>query len=130
MTNMLRKSFGAATVSGFWRHWNPIWSYGLSRFVHSPARRYLPASAAGILTFVVSGLLHDAVIMALRGKPALVFTPWFALVALVAIVADATDATLSRLGFAGRAVVHTTVLAVCFWAAFLVSDAFGFWSPD
>jgi len=128
MVNMLSRSFGASTLSGFWRHWNPIWSYGLSRFVHSPVRRFLPGPVAIIVTFLVSGLIHDAVIMLLRGAPAMVFTPWFALIAIVVAATDLAGLRLDRLSFAVRAIGHGTVLALCFAVAFLISDAFGLWS--
>ena len=88
LTNMLRRSLGASSIAGFWRHWNPIWSYGLGRFVLSPARRILPMSFALILTFGVSGFLHDAVIMLLRWELALLFTPWFLVLGLGVVVTE------------------------------------------
>lgn len=75
MRNMLDRSLGAADFGGFWRHWNPIWSNALARYVMAPRNRTIPFPAALVATFAVSGLLHDLVIMAMRGELALLFTP-------------------------------------------------------
>lgn len=46
LRNMLQRSFGAASFAGFWQQWNPIWGYGLGRYVYAPLRRVLlPALA-------------------------------------------------------------------------------------
>ena len=57
MTNMLSRSFGAASFPIFWHYWNPIWGYYLSRNVMSPLASFLPFSLATFLTFLVSGAL-------------------------------------------------------------------------
>jgi hypothetical protein len=88
MTNMLRRSLGASSFAGFWRHWNPIWSYGLGRFVLTPARQFFPLPIALILTFCVSGFLHDAVIMMMRREFALLFTPWFLVLGLGVVISE------------------------------------------
>jgi len=46
LRNMLQRSFGAASFAGFWQYWNPIWGYGLGKYVYSPLRRVLPAVIA------------------------------------------------------------------------------------
>lgn len=66
LQNMLRRSFGASSFAGFWQYWNPIWGYGLGKYVYSPLQRVLPMAIALITTFVISGALHDLVTMALR----------------------------------------------------------------
>lgn len=59
LRNMLHRALGAASFAGFWQHWNPIWGYGLGKFVYSPLRRTSPPAAAFIMTFIVSGAIHD-----------------------------------------------------------------------
>jgi D-alanyl-lipoteichoic acid acyltransferase DltB (MBOAT superfamily) len=111
---MLRRAFGALTLAGFWRHWNPIFGYGLSRFVYAPLRRRLAHEPALFTTFVVCGALHDAVTMLVRGSGAFLFTPWFAGIATAILLADRLTLTLHVLGFGRRALTHTTVLATTF----------------
>ncbi len=74
---MLRRSFGAQSFAGFWQYWNPIFGYGLGKYVYAPLRTYLPAFIALILTFVICGLGHDLITMALRQEITFLFTPWF-----------------------------------------------------
>lgn len=127
LRNMLRRSFGAPTLGGFWRYWNPIWSYGLSRFVHAPLRRIAGPAPALLGTFAVSGLLHDAVIMALRGQPALLFTPWFLLVGVGILAADARGIGFSGLTFGVRALLHTAFLTITFLTTTWTVRALGLW---
>ena len=105
MRNMLQRSLGATSFAGFWRHWNPIWSYGLSRFVFTPLNGWLPPAAALVATFLVSGLIHDAVIMAVRGQPALLFTPWFLLMALILLLGEVRRWTFAHLPGPARAAI-------------------------
>ena len=80
--NMLRRSFGAPSFVGFWQYWNPIWGYVLGRYVYALLRRVLPPAVAFILTFAISGGLHDLATMAVSRSPAFLFTPWFVLLGL------------------------------------------------
>lgn len=108
--NMLRRSFGSGDFAGFWRHWNPVWSYALGRFINRPLASLLPASMALFVTFVASGFIHDLVIMALRGQFALLFTPWFGLMSLLLL----TGWKYTRYDFTARALINFVQIAVPF----------------
>jgi hypothetical protein len=82
LRNMFIRSFGAGSFGQFWQYWNPIWGYGLGRYVYAPLRRVLPPAVAFILTFAISGGLHDLATMAVSRSPALLFTPWFVLLGI------------------------------------------------
>ena len=82
---MLVRSLGAGTFAGFWRHWNPIFSYGLGRFVYRPVRRVTPAAIALLVTFAASGAIHDAVALAFWGSTAFLFTSWFVVLGAVVL---------------------------------------------
>jgi hypothetical protein len=88
LRNMLIRSFGAGSFGQFWQYWNPIFGYGLGKYVFSPLQRFLPSAVALVMTFIVSGGIHDLVTMAIRRSTAFLFTPWFFLlgVALTFIV--------------------------------------------
>ena len=111
MRNMLHRSLGAPTLAGFWRHWNPIFSYGLGRYIYSPLKRFMPSALAVILTFVFCGALHDLVTMAVRGAPAFLFIPWFFLLGTGVVVAHALGLDLSnRPGSSGLRSISSTFL--------------------
>ena len=73
LQNMLVRSLGAGTFAKFWQYWNPIWGYALGRYVYAPLNRFLPASVSLILTFTISGVIHDVATMLVRGAPAFSF---------------------------------------------------------
>lgn len=125
MRNMLARSFGAGTLAGFWRHWNPIWSYGLGRFVFAPLHRLLPFNIALVGTFAVSGLIHDAVIMMLRGEPMLLFAPWFTIVACGIVAGTLPGWDFSQLRWSLRAAIHACWLAVTLACAYVLFELTG-----
>jgi D-alanyl-lipoteichoic acid acyltransferase DltB (MBOAT superfamily) len=129
MHNMLDRSLGATTIAGFWRHWNPIWSYSLGRYIFTPLKRSMPVPVALVLTFVASGLIHDAVIMALRGELALLFTPWFLLLGLGVVVSEFFRWNFAALPWIGRASIIVGYAAAALALSLAFSSAVGLWWP-
>ena len=113
LSNMLHRSLGAASFAEFWQYWNPIWGYGLGRYVYAPLRRVLPPVVAFILTFAISGGLHDLATMAVSRSPALLFTPWFVLMAIGAVLGRVAGMDLAKRPFWIRAGVNLAYLVVC-----------------
>jgi D-alanyl-lipoteichoic acid acyltransferase DltB (MBOAT superfamily) len=113
LRNMLRRSFGTGTLAGFWQYWNPVFGYGLARYVHSPLLRFVPSKAAVIVTFAICGALHDAVTMAIRGTPTWLFTPWFTLLGIGVIVGRAVGMDFSNRSFPIRALVNLPYITPC-----------------
>ena len=107
---MVSRSLGAGSFAEFWRHWNPIWGYGLKRFVHDPLRRFVPSAVAGLATFVVSGALHDGAVTLLRGSTTHVMTPWFLLLGIGAYVGRLRGMDLSRSTWRWRATINLAYL--------------------
>lgn len=112
LRNMLSRSFGASSFAGFWQYWNPIWGYGLGKYVYSPLHRILPAAAALILTFIASGVIHDLVTMLVSRSVTFFFTPWFFLMGLGVVVGGAVEMDLSNRSWLLRASVNLTYLLV------------------
>ena len=110
LQNMLRRSFGASSFAGFWQYWNPIWGYGLGKYVYSPLQRVLPMAIALITTFVISGALHDLVTMALRRSVTFFFTPWFFILGVGVVVGRAVKMDLSNYSWWIRASVNLIYL--------------------
>ena len=113
LRNMLNRSLGAGSFAGFWQNWNPVFGYGLGRYVFMPLRRVLPSSIAVVATFVVSGAIHDLVTMAVRSSPAFLFTPWFFFLGLGVLVGHAVHMNLSDRSWPLRAAVNTAYVVTC-----------------
>jgi len=120
LRNMLQRSLGAGKFSVFWKYWNPIWSYYLAKYIFKPLKTLLPPAFALWLTFGVCGFLHDVVIMLIRREFALLFTPWFLLMALWFLISDFLKIDYSRFTWISRALINTTIIAICFTMAFLL----------
>lgn len=112
LTNMLQRAFGASSFAGFWQYWNPIFGYGLNRMVYTPVSRIAPRWLALLTTFVASGLVHDAVTLAVRGSTAFLFTAFFFLCALAVLVGEAAAMDLSRYRWGARAAANAAHLAL------------------
>jgi hypothetical protein len=110
LTNMLHRSLGSETFAGFWLYWNPIWGYYLGRYVNAPMRRFLPPAAALIITFLVSGVIHDTVITAVRGSLTVLFVPWFLLLGLIVVVSSSAGIRCGSRMWAVRALVNVSLV--------------------
>lgn len=85
MTNMLKRSLGASSFYLFWQYWNPIWGYYLSRKIMKPLCQLFPIWLAIIITFVVSGAIHDLAITLVKWELTFFFTPWFTLMSFIVL---------------------------------------------
>lgn len=86
LQNMLSRSLGASTFGNFWRYWNPIWSYYLSLYVMRPLSKWLPQWLAILMTFAVSGALHDLAVTLIKWHLVFFFTPWFSVMGVAVLV--------------------------------------------
>jgi hypothetical protein len=82
---MLRRSLGSDSFAGFWRYWNPLFSYYLSYRCYRPLVRFLPRSLAVILTFAVSGAIHDFFASLVLWEVSVFFTSLFAVFGMVIV---------------------------------------------
>ena len=112
LQNMLVRSLGAGTFSKFWQYWNPIWGYALGRYIYAPLNRFLPASVSLILTFTISGGIHDLVTMLVSGAPAFLFTPWFLLMGIVVVFGRLLKLDYSNQAFPVRVAINVTFILV------------------
>ena len=113
LRNMLHRAFGARSFAGFWQYWNPVFGYGLGRYVFFPLKRVLPSALALIATFVVCGALHDTVAMIVGGSLVFLFTPWFFFLGVGVVFGRAIRMDLSRYPWAVRAGVNLAYILVC-----------------
>jgi hypothetical protein len=113
LQNMLVRSLGAGTFAKFWQYWNPIWGYALGRYIYEPLNRLLPASISLILTFAISGAIHDVATMFVRGAPAFLFTPWFSLMGVVVVFGRLLNLDYSAHPFSIRVAINSGLIVTC-----------------
>lgn len=114
LKNMLQRSLGAATFDGFWQYWNPIWGYYLSTKIHKPLRSLLPLWLAIILTFAVSGALHDIAVTLIKLKPIFFFTPWFSAMGMMVVLAKVTRLRYGTFPWIVRAIANVSIIVACY----------------
>ena len=117
---MMHRSFGARSFAGFWQYWNPIFGYHLGKFVFAPLKKVFPSYAALILTFVVTGIIHDLVTMAVRHDVAFLFTPWFLFLGIGVVLGKVVRMDISEHSQGIRATIHLAYLGGCLALAILV----------
>lgn len=122
LQNMLVRSLGAGTFVKFWQYWNPIWGYALGRYIYEPLNQFLPSSVSLILTFIISGGIHDLATMLVRGAPAFLFTPWFSLMGIVVVFGRLLKLDYSNQAFRVRVAINVTFILACLMIAISVKQ--------
>ncbi len=113
MTNMLKRSLGASSFYLFWQYWNPIWGYYLSCKVMKPLSHLFPLWLAIILTFAVSGALHDLAITLVKWKFTFLFTPWFSLMSFIVLATKKLGISYREYHWLVRALINISFIALC-----------------
>ena len=124
MKNMLSRSFGASSFPAFWNHWNPIWGYYLSRDIMRPLANFLPISLATLVTFLVSGALHDIAVSIIKWKIVLFFTPWFGLMGLLVIVSKAVGISFGQFSWIARAIINASLVFVSLGVTYFLESLY------
>jgi len=125
LRNMLHRSLGASSFAGFWQYWNPVFGYGLARYVDAPLRRFLPSTIALILTFVLCGGLHDLVASSIRRSATFPFSMWFLVLGVGVVLGRAVGMDLSSRPWAVRACVNLTYVGICLAVAIVARRFLG-----
>lgn len=124
MRNMLYRSFGARSFAQFWRHWNPIWSYYLSRNVMRPLNAFLPTSLSVLITFLISGALHDLAVSVVKWKAVVFFTPWFGIMGTIVIGFSALGISYDKFRWIIRATFNFLTILCSLGIAYLVESMY------
>lgn len=122
LRNMLRRSLGAGSFSRFWQYWNPIWGYYLGWYIYAPLKKWIPPAMALVVTFVISGALHDAVISVVRGSVVFVFTPWFFVIGIGIILGQALQINYSKYTWSIRAAINLGYIGLCLAIALAIKQ--------
>ncbi len=120
MKNMFTRSFGAGSFYQFWEYWNPIWGYYLSKLVMRPLTNSLPAWLALVLTFGISGAVHDVAISLVKLRVSYFFTAWFLTMSLMVLFTSGLRIFYKHLPWSLRALINFTLIAGSFLLVTLV----------
>jgi hypothetical protein len=112
---MLLKSFGAPSFEQFWWYWNPIWGYYLSKYVLRPVGKILPPWLSVLVTFAVSGFLHDLAVALIKLQPFLFFTPWFACMGLIVVLSKSMGWQYQATSLIARILINSGILIGSFY---------------
>ena len=113
MGNMLKRSLGASSFYLFWQYWNPIWGYYLSRKIMKPLSRLLPIWLAIVMTFAISGALHDLAVTLVKWRFTFFFTPWFTLMGFMVLATKRFRISYKEYHWVIRASINITLVLVC-----------------
>jgi len=105
-----RRSFGASSFAAFWRYWNPLFSYYLYYRCYRPLSRFLPRFLAVILTFAVSGAIHDFFASLVTADFFVLFTPVFGIFGLLVVIEERIGWRFAGAPFWLRAALHSAVI--------------------
>ena len=127
LRRMFGRSFGAGSLEGFWRYWNPVYAYYLDLLCYRPLRKWLPRPLAVVATFFCSGfLLHDVPfwwgVAALKthSLPIPFVGLWFSLMAALTLVAARLRLDYSALPSGARVAINASHIAAAGLIAFAV----------
>lgn len=115
IVSMLGRSLSAPTFAGFWRYWNPLFSYYLYYRCYRPLVRHVPRAPAVVLTFAVSGAVHDFFASLVLRDPFVFCTPVFAVFGLYVVAEEAVGWRLGGAPKWLRAVFHVTLIVGTVW---------------
>lgn len=113
LRNNLYRSFGSKNFSTFWNYWNPIFGYYLGKYIFKPLKQIFPVSISLLLTFLICGLIHDAVTTIFRGKISVFFSIWFLLMGLAVLLTRTLKHNFSKQLWVVRASINLSIIGVC-----------------
>ncbi len=111
---MCRQSFTSDSFAGFWRNWNPLFSYYLLYYCYRPLRKRLPRLLALTGTFALSGAIHDLAATLARAELYYVFTGTFVCFGLWIALEEAVQLTLKQVSPALRVLYHLLLIVGSF----------------
>lgn len=118
---MLRQAFTASTFGGFWRYWNPLFSYYLLYVCYQPLSRRLPRGLALGLTFGLSGAVHDFAASLIKGQVVFLFVPIFMLWGGMVVVEEAIGWHLRSWPHGARVLYHASLIVGTVWGVIHLS---------
>ena len=128
--NMFFKPFVSSSFKSFWKYWNPSWGYFLLFYCYKPIRTFFPHWASLIITFLISGLLHDIIyiIPKMMNKVGFVFpfiTVWFLIISIGILVSEYLQINFNKINLKFRPIFHLGYLIGTFILTRYIDLSFG-----
>lgn len=124
MRNMFERSFCANSFCDFWKYWNPIWGYYLSKRIMRPTSALLPQWLSVIVTFVVSGAVHDLAVSLVDLRFSFFFTPWFLFMSFAVVATTKFDISYKEYPWSARAVMNIGFIVICLISAIALQQRY------
>lgn len=117
--NMFFKPFVSSSFKSFWKYWNPSWGYFLLFYCYKPIKTIFPDWAALIITFLISGLVHDIIyiIPMMINEVEFVFpfiTVWFLIISIGILLTEYLQIDFNKTNIIFRPFFHFGYLAGTF----------------
>lgn len=117
--NMFFKPFVSSSFRTFWKYWNPSWGYFLLFYCYKPIKTFFPHWVCLILTFIISGLLHDMIYIVpmMMNEVEFVFpfvTVWFLIISIGILLTEYLQINFDKTAPMVRPMFHVSFLVGTF----------------
>lgn len=117
--NMFLKPFVSPSLKSFWNYWNPSWGYFLLFYSYKPIKTIFPHWVALILTFIISGLIHDLIYIVPMMLKEIRFifpfiTVWFLIISIGVLLTELVKINFKKISLIYRPFIHLGYLVGTF----------------
>lgn len=117
--NMFLRPFVSSSFKSFWKYWNPSWGYFLLFYCYKPVKSVLPHWVALIITFLISGLIHDIIYIVpmMINQIRFIFpfiTVWFLIISIGILVTEYLHINFNKVSLMFRPAFHFGYLSGTF----------------
>jgi hypothetical protein len=117
--NMFFKPFVSSSFRSFWKYWNPSWGYFLLFYCYKPIKTVFPHWAALMITFLISGLVHDMIYILpmMMNEVEFVFpfiTVWFLILSIGILLTEYLQIDFNKTNLKFRPIFHLAYLVGTF----------------
>ncbi|WP_184176705.1 MBOAT family O-acyltransferase [Rhabdobacter roseus] len=117
--NMFLKPFVSSSFRSFWKYWNPSWGFFLLYYCYKPIKTIFPHWVALMLTFLMSGLIHDMIYILpmLMKEIKFIFpfiTVWFLIISIGILLSEYLRINFNKTSLLFRPIFHLGFLVSTF----------------
>ena len=89
-----------------------------------PLNAFLPTSLSVLITFLISGALHDLAVSVVKWKAIVFFTPWFGIMGTIVIAFSALGISYDKFGWIIRATFNFLTILCSLGIAYLLESMY------
>lgn len=121
---MCRQSFLADSFAKFWQNWNPLFSYFLLYSFYRPLKKLFPRFIAVMITFAISGAIHDLAASIALSRVYYLFTLSFTLFGLFVLLEEFLQLKLTKAPLMVRPFYHFSLIAGSYYLSKMIIEQF------